>query len=356
MLQTIFSGFNAHIGLVLISAEKDQVVAHLNADERHLTSDERVHGGLMMALADAVAAHGTMLNLPENTTTTTIESKTNFLRGGKIGRLVAEAIPVHVGRTTMVWQTTIKDDRGSTLAIVTQTQMVLPRRGQEPARDANSEMAMTPAEPGADKGSEQGGSRRVGAERRRAQILEAAFRVISKKGFANSAMREIAQEAGMPVPTMYQYLRSKDDILVSIFDDYLGQVENSVQLSALGAATASARLAAALAANVAEFDRFQAQVRLMTRETRSLQPQTREKVKKHMFAYIDLFRSMIAQGVESKEFRVVDPFLYANFFAMLCEVWPLRQWSVGRYGVEGVQAGIVDLVLHGIKHREGAPA
>ena len=43
------------------------------------------------------------------------------------------------------------------------------------------------------------------ADRRKAQIVKAAFKVISKKGFANSAIREIAQEAGMPVPTMYQW-------------------------------------------------------------------------------------------------------------------------------------------------------
>jgi AcrR family transcriptional regulator len=168
-------------------------------------------------------------------------------------------------------------------------------------------------------------------------------------------MREIAQEAGMPVPTMYQYLRSKDEILASIFDNYLAQVEASVRVSSAESVTASDKLKAALAANLAEFDRFHAQVRLMTRETRSLQPQARERVKKHMLQYIDLFRSMIAKGIEAGEFRAVDPDLYANFIAMLCEVWPLRHWSVGPHGLPAVQAGIVDLVLYGLQKREGVP-
>lgn len=362
MLDVIARGFNAHLGLELVSAEKDRVMARLDAGKHHLTADDRVHGGVIMALADAVAAHGTILNLPENATTTTIESKTNFIRGAKAGMLFAEALPVHIGRSTLVWQTTVRDSENSVLAIVIQTQIVLnrsePVAGPDPAHVAASGFASqaTLSSSKAEGASEDYNGHRSTAERRRAQILDAAFKVISRKGFANSSMREIAQEAGMPVPTMYQYLRSKDEILASIFDEYLGQVETSVRVSTAGPVTASEKLKAALAANMAEFDRFQAQVRMMTRETRSLEPHARERVKKHMFDYIDLFRSMIAQGIEAEEFRPVDPDLYANFIAMLCEVWPLRQWSVGRHGLATVQAGIIDFVLNGLREQERVSA
>jgi uncharacterized protein (TIGR00369 family) len=83
-----------------------------------------------MALADTVGAAGTFLNLPAGATTTTLESKTNFLAGAPLGSVVqAEATPVHRGRRTQVWQTRITRADGQLLALVTQTQMVLAASG-----------------------------------------------------------------------------------------------------------------------------------------------------------------------------------------------------------------------------------
>ena len=58
--------------------------------------------------------------------TTTLESKTNFFAAGDGPVLKAISKPLHIGRTTMVWQTTIKNSDGRLVAVVTQTQMVLP--------------------------------------------------------------------------------------------------------------------------------------------------------------------------------------------------------------------------------------
>lgn len=79
-----------------------------------------------MALADTLGAVATMLNLPEGASTTTIESKTNFLAPAPLGSVVvAECTPIHRGRRTMIWQTRISTERGRLVALVTQTQLVL---------------------------------------------------------------------------------------------------------------------------------------------------------------------------------------------------------------------------------------
>jgi 1,4-dihydroxy-2-naphthoyl-CoA hydrolase len=84
-----------------------------------------------MSLADTLGAIGTILNLPEGAATTTIESKTNFLAAGRGPQLVGEATPLHIGRNTMVWQTTIRDGTDRRVAVVTQTQLVImPDRGR----------------------------------------------------------------------------------------------------------------------------------------------------------------------------------------------------------------------------------
>lgn len=78
-----------------------------------------------MSLADTLGAIGTVLNLPRGAVTTTIESKTNFLAAGRGKELLGEALPLHIGRNTMVWQTTIRDAEQRRVAVVTQTQLVL---------------------------------------------------------------------------------------------------------------------------------------------------------------------------------------------------------------------------------------
>ena len=82
-----------------------------------------------MAFADTLGACGTVLNLPEGSGTTTIESKTNFLAPAAVGtKVIGECTALHRGKRTMVWQTRITAEGGRLIAIVTQTQMVLEPR------------------------------------------------------------------------------------------------------------------------------------------------------------------------------------------------------------------------------------
>jgi len=79
-----------------------------------------------MALADSAGAVCAFLNLPEGGQgTTTVESKTNFLRAVRSGHATATAKPLHAGRKLIVVETEIRDDEGKLVAKVTQTQAVL---------------------------------------------------------------------------------------------------------------------------------------------------------------------------------------------------------------------------------------
>ena len=123
-LQSIFPGL---MGIEINEASKDKIIASMMVRPDLCTAGGVCHGGAFMAFADTVGAVGTVVNLPPNTRTTTIESKTNFMGAAPVNsRVIAESIPLHRGRTTQVWQTTIKTEAGKLCAIVTQTQMVLP--------------------------------------------------------------------------------------------------------------------------------------------------------------------------------------------------------------------------------------
>ena len=117
--------FAQHVGIEVLEAEERRVVGRIQIGPQHSNGSDRVHGGAIMSLADTLGAIGTVLNLPRGAATTTIESKTNFLAAGRGDALIGEALPLHIGRNTMVWQTTIRDAEARRVAVVTQTQLVL---------------------------------------------------------------------------------------------------------------------------------------------------------------------------------------------------------------------------------------
>jgi 1,4-dihydroxy-2-naphthoyl-CoA hydrolase len=117
--------FAEHLGIEILVAESDRVVGRLVLGPQHSNGHNRVHGGAIMAFADTLGAIGTVLNLRPNTATTTIESKTNFLAAGRGSHLIGDSTPLHIGRNTMVWQTTVRDAEDRRIAVVTQTQLVL---------------------------------------------------------------------------------------------------------------------------------------------------------------------------------------------------------------------------------------
>src|SRR5499426_4539051 len=114
------------LGLELVTVAPDRVEAILRVREELCTRPSVLHGGAVMALADTLGAIATVANLAEGTTTTTVESKTNFFAAIPVGDTArAECTPLHRGRTTMVWQTRITRGDGRLCAVVTQTQLVL---------------------------------------------------------------------------------------------------------------------------------------------------------------------------------------------------------------------------------------
>ncbi len=90
------------------------------------TTNGILHGGVIMALADSAGGACALLNLPKDASgTSTIESKTNFVGAVRSGTVTAIATPLHVGRTTIVVETSVRDASGRLVAKVTQSQIVL---------------------------------------------------------------------------------------------------------------------------------------------------------------------------------------------------------------------------------------
>ncbi len=118
--------FTERLGVEVLRHSRELVVARLAHDESLCTLGGALHGGVLMSLADSAAAVCAFLNLPEGAQgTTTIESKTNFLRAVRIGHATASSKPLHAGGRVIVVETEIHDDEGRLVAKVTQSQAVL---------------------------------------------------------------------------------------------------------------------------------------------------------------------------------------------------------------------------------------
>jgi uncharacterized protein (TIGR00369 family) len=114
------------LGIEIVELTPDRVLGRLTVKPEICTTGRILHGGALMAFADTLGAVGTFVNLPSGATTTTIESSTKFVAAAAEGSVVSgETIPLHKGRTTMVWQTSIRREDGRLCAVVSQTQLVM---------------------------------------------------------------------------------------------------------------------------------------------------------------------------------------------------------------------------------------
>jgi len=113
----------------MLITTKEEVRGRIVWDESRCTSGGVLHGGVVMGLADTLGGLCAFLNLPDAATgTTTIESKTNFLRGVRDGHIEGVARPLHTGRTVVVIETDVFDAAGKRVAKILQTQAVLGAR------------------------------------------------------------------------------------------------------------------------------------------------------------------------------------------------------------------------------------
>jgi len=119
--------FSKLMGVTVTAASAEGVEGQITVRDDLCTAGGIMHGGAIMAFADALGAVGAVATLPEGAGgTTTIESKTNFLGAAPVGSTVrGVSRPLKTGRRMSVWQTTITTTEGKDVAVVIQTQLVL---------------------------------------------------------------------------------------------------------------------------------------------------------------------------------------------------------------------------------------
>ncbi len=115
------------IGVELISVEEGLLRAKVKVRDELLAPNGFLHAATVVALADTICGYGCISHLPEGAENfTTVELKSNHLGTAREGTIEVDARPVHLGRTTQVWDAVVKhQETGKTIALFRCTQMVL---------------------------------------------------------------------------------------------------------------------------------------------------------------------------------------------------------------------------------------
>jgi len=158
------------------------------------------------------------------------------------------------------------------------------------------------------------------------RILKAALKVFAEKGFYNTRISEIAKEANVADGTIYLYFKNKDDLLISLFEEEVGEICQSMraEMDRTEDLVEKLRIFATSHLNMILKNRELAEV--MQVELRQSAKFMREYVNKNFIEYINLVREVIREGQEKGVFRndVAPGIVKRAFFGALDEM--ARYW------------------------------
>jgi len=149
-------------------------------------------------------------------------------------------------------------------------------------------------------------------EKRRHEIFHQVVKFFLKKGFHETSMREIAEAAGLGKSTLYDYFKTKDEILIYFFEDQINDLTEAVQRIALQNIPADERLRQIMEVHLEFLQANKSLFMKLSLEAQRLKLESQKKIQKKRYAYQDLIRGLIEEGIREGALRKVDPLLAAR--------------------------------------------
>lgn len=188
-------------------------------------------------------------------------------------------------------------------------------------------------------------------DRRRKQIIDAGMRVFTAKGFHKGTVREIAGKAGLTMGSLYNYIRSKEDIIFIVYDYITRVLRDDMRKAIEGIEDPGDRLKAALWQNLKAVNEHQDIIMFVYKESSSLDKESLHSVLSRETEYIELFEELLrayfkGQHVDETKIRVA-----ADLLSYIPVIVTFRRWSLRRRfdSIDTVMNHILDFVLEGIE-------
>ena len=152
---------------------------------------------------------------------------------------------------------------------------------------------------------------------RRHEIFHQVANIFLKKGFQETSMQEIAEAAGLGKSTLYDYFRTKDEILLYFFEDQLNDLTEAAQRIALQNIPADERLRQVMGVHLESLLANRSLFMKLSQDALRLKPESQKQIQKKRHVYQDLIRGLIEEGVREGAYREVDPLLAARMLIQL---------------------------------------
>lgn len=187
-------------------------------------------------------------------------------------------------------------------------------------------------------------------EERRDLIIGAAIRVFREKGFNVATTRDVATAAGVTQSNLYNYVRSKDDILYMVCDHLVGLYLGAVDGVSGKFEDPHARLVESVRAVIAVMCSHKQELVLLYNEAHSLQKDDRRLVLSMISGFIALFQGLIVDYEASYgPTRLGNKRLAANLLSFVPAVMALRSWDLsGHVDKADAEQGLLDFILGGL--------
>ncbi|MBU2550686.1 MAG: SDR family oxidoreductase [Proteobacteria bacterium] len=196
-------------------------------------------------------------------------------------------------------------------------------------------------------------------KKRRSQIVRAATRLFSKKGFHKTTIRELAREAGLSQGAIYDYVQSKEDILLMNHQIFAEKSSEILKQGFENIDDPLEKLRRLIRAEVKMMDQWAEFLWMGYREYRHLPREQLRMVLGHERRHLDFIESVIEEGVRSGRLAPCNVRVVTHFIKVLAETWVLKQWDLrGHADLSEVEDELIRLVFQGLpaENRSGQAA
>ncbi len=165
---------------------------------------------------------------------------------------------------------------------------------------------------------------------RRQQIVKAAVRLFSEKGFHKTTTREIAKASGLSNGALYEYVNSKEDILFLVCQHIHNEIARQLQIRPADSDSGAVKLRCAIEGLFAVMQRMQADVLLIYQEAKSLPRPYLHEVLRQEQRIVEMFEHLLQEGVKDGTLRVPCeriPLLAHNIVVM-GQMWAFHRWAL----------------------------
>ncbi len=186
---------------------------------------------------------------------------------------------------------------------------------------------------------------------KRARILRAAVKVFARKGFHNARVAEIARSAGVADGTIYLYFKNKEDLLISLFEEHVGQLNRDLRQSLDGLETTDERIRHVVRVQLGHIQEQRDLAEVLSVTLRQSNRFLRQFAAPTFSEYLDIIAEVVTKGQERGEVRRdVSPRVVARaLFGALDGL--LLTWALGRSPASRLERGaeqVADIIVRGL--------